>query len=163
VLEVTPRDGVLRYREGIHIGYRAWLRSGVQPAFAFGSGSGYTSWSFDDATIEGELTADTAATLRITLSNTGDRAGKQVVQLYAERPDSVVERPLRWLIGSAPVRAAAGERVTVEITLQPRSLAYWQNGWQFEPGGYRIRVGCSVVELPLELEVELLTAKEPVR
>ena len=51
---------------------------------------------------------DDGDAIEVTLANTGDRAGKQVVQVYAERADSAVERPVRWLVGFAAVRAAAG-------------------------------------------------------
>ncbi|HET9996621.1 MAG TPA: glycoside hydrolase family 3 C-terminal domain-containing protein [Nocardioides sp.] len=147
VTEVTPTEGVLIYHEGIHIGYRAWLDAGITPAYAFGHGLGYTQWSWDAAEADADGYAVTVA-----LTNTGDRAGKQVVQVYAERPDSAVERPARWLVGFAAVRADAGETVSVSIPVPARRLAYWDDKWVIEPGAYRLRVGASVAELPLDLE-----------
>ena len=73
---------------------------------------------------------------------TGDRAGKQVVQVYAERADSAVERPARWLVGFATVHAAPGETVTATIPVPARRLAHWDGGWVvselelIEPGLY---------------------------
>ena len=49
MINVTPVDGVVRYDEGIHIGYRAWLKSGAEPAYEFGYGLGYTTWDFGDS------------------------------------------------------------------------------------------------------------------
>lgn len=145
VTEVVPTDGRLEYREGIHIGYRAWLRADAAPAFPFGHGLGYTTWSWGAAQRVGDA-------LEITLANTGDRAGKQVVQVYAERADSSVERPERWLVGFATVHAAPGETVTATIAVPPRRLAHWAGGWVVEPGAFTLRAGASVADLPLALD-----------
>ncbi|MEW1835768.1 glycoside hydrolase family 3 C-terminal domain-containing protein [Microbacterium sp. NPDC079995] len=147
VTQVTPDDGVLRYTEGIHIGYRAWLRSGAEPAYAFGHGLGYTTWDWESASREGD-------TLEVTVRNTGARAGKHVVQVYAERADSSVDRPVRWLVGHAVVRADAGAAATASVSLPPRRFAHWADGWVVEPGAFTLRAGASVVDLPLELEWE---------
>ncbi|AQX78783.1 hypothetical protein BWO91_01115 [Plantibacter flavus] len=145
VLDVTPVDGVLRYEEGIHIGYRAWLRSGATPAYWFGHGLGYTSWSIDGGEVSGDV-ASGDARVSGTATNTGDRAGKHVVQVYAERPDSSVDRPYA---GSSdrPSSAGAGESVAWEVALPARIFAQWADGWQVEPGDVTLRIGSSVVDL----------------
>ena len=92
----------------------------------------------------------TSPPLTVALENRGGRDGKQVVQVYAEREDSAVDRPVRWLVGSAPARVAAGEtRDASTSRCRPGYLAYWADGWQYEPGDYRLRVGTTVVDLPL--------------
>jgi beta-glucosidase len=91
----------------------------------------------------------------VEVENRGGRDGKQVVQVYAERPDSAVDRPVRWLVGFAPVRVPAGQRAQVLLSAPTRLLAYWQDGWRYEPGAYQLRVGTSVVDLPLGAKVEL--------
>lgn len=162
VRDVTPdADGRLSYDEGIHVGYRAWLRADREPAYPFGFGLGYTTWSFDGievADAAGAAASDAAvsaaasagdAVVRVTVTNTGKRAGKQVVQVYAERPDSAVERPVRWLVGFAVVRADAGETVVAEIHVAARRLAHWDGGWQVEPGEFALLAGSSVADLPL--------------
>ncbi|WP_205855838.1 fibronectin type III-like domain-contianing protein, partial [Phytoactinopolyspora endophytica] len=152
----TPTDGALDYSEGLHIGYRGWLRSGSSPAYPFGFGLGYTTWRFDSVAVDGELSGDgDGAVVRVRVTNTGDRAGKHVVQVYAERDDSAVDRPVRWLVGFAPVRAASGTAAEVAIPLRARTLAYWDGEWRYEPGVFRLRVGSSVVDLPLEAAVKL--------
>lgn len=145
VTEVVPTDGRLDYREGLHIGYRAWLRTDAEPAFPFGHGLGYTTWSWGAAQRVGD-------SVEVTIANTGDRAGKQVVQVYAERAESAVERPERWLVGFATVHAAPGEIVTATVAVPARRLAHWAGEWEVEPGGYTIRAGASVVDLPLSVE-----------
>ncbi|MBB4140799.1 beta-glucosidase [Microbacterium invictum] len=147
VVDVVPTDGVLTYTEGIHIGYRAWLKSDVPPAFPFGHGLGYTEWNWSDATADAD-----SSVVRVTLANTGHRAGKQVVQVYAERADSSVDRPVRWLVGFAVARSEAGESASVDIPVPSRALAYWDDQWVVEPGAYTLRIGPSVEDLPLELE-----------
>ncbi|WP_424711805.1 beta-glucosidase family protein [Microbacterium sp. SLBN-111] len=145
VQDVTPRDGVLRYSEGIHIGYRAWLKSGARPAFPFGHGLGYTTWAWDGVERDGDDVV-------VTLTNAGERAGGQVVQVYAERAASTVDRPVRWLVGFAAVRADAGETVTARVSVPRRRLAHWDAGWEVESGTYTLRVGASVAETPLSVE-----------
>ncbi|WP_286793679.1 beta-glucosidase family protein [Microbacterium sp. UBA3394] len=143
VAEVTPTDGALAYTEGIHIGYRAWLKDAVAPAFPFGHGLGYTTWSWGAAQRDGDA-------LEVTLANTGDRPGKHVVQVYAERADSSIERPVRWLVGYGVVRAAAGQTVTARIPLPDRRFAHWADAWEVEPGAFTLRIGASAVDAPLE-------------
>jgi beta-glucosidase len=157
VLSTTPVDGVLEYTEGIHIGYRAWLRQqaaagdgqGTAPAYWFGHGLGYTDIPLLDVTAPRNATAGEVVTVSVEVENRGERDGKQVVQVYAERADSVVERPARWLVGFAPVRVPAGRRATVEVAVPTRHLAHWDAGWQYEPGDYTLRIGTSSVDLPL--------------
>ena len=140
VLRVLPRDGVVSYDEGIFIGYRAWERAGTAPRYAFGHGLGYTTWQY-------ETLAVSATEAVVTVTNTGARAGREVVQVYAGPTGSaplvgpageVPERPLRWLAGFAPVDAHPGETVTVRIPLPPRTWQVWDEGWHTVPGTYAV-------------------------
>ncbi|BCW06214.1 glycoside hydrolase family 3 C-terminal domain-containing protein [Arthrobacter sp. NtRootA1] len=156
VLNTTPdADGKLRYAEGIHIGYRAWLKTGATPAYEFGYGLGYTTWSLDTFDAPAQAAAGMVLPLTVTLTNTGNRAGKNVVQIYAEKPDSAVERPVRWLVASAPVWAGPGETVTATIEVPTRLLAYWDEGWTYESGEYALRLGTSVTDLGITKKVQL--------
>lgn len=156
VINVTPdADGKLIYDEGIHIGYRAWLKGGTAPAYEFGYGLGYTDWTLDAADAPTTAAPGDVVPLAITLTNTGTRPGKNVVQVYAEKPGSAVDRPVRWLIASAPAWAEPGETVTAVLDVPTRLLAYWDKGWIYEPGEYILRIGTSVTELPLTAKVDL--------
>ncbi|MGW6497647.1 glycoside hydrolase family 3 C-terminal domain-containing protein [Nonomuraea angiospora] len=146
VLATAPVDGVVAYDEDIHIGYRAWLRAGAEPAYPFGHGLGYTSW---EAT---GLTA-TSDEVSLTVRNTGERAGKQVVQVYLSRESSAVDRPARWLAGYAVVRAGAGEAERVTIPLARRAFQHWDGGWKTEPGEFTVHAGFSVTDLPLTARI----------
>jgi beta-glucosidase len=134
---VVPVDGVLEYAEGLGIGYRG----DVEPLLPFGHGLGYTDWHY--------LAMD-GATVRLV--NAGTRRGREVVQVYASRPGSAVERPPRWLVGFAVVEAGAGEEVVVDVPLSPRAFQHWDAGWQTEPGEFILEAGRSVADLRLKSE-----------
>ncbi len=156
VLDVTPVDGVVSYDEGIHIGYRAWLKAGTTPAYEFGFGLGYTTWTLDDLTVDAPTVTDTdGVTVSVRVTNTGDRAGKQVVQVYASRADSAIDRPVRWLVGFASVHAEAGATTMATIAVPARAFADWQDGWHYEVGDFVLEAGTSVSELPLATTVTL--------
>ncbi|MEV6843865.1 glycoside hydrolase family 3 C-terminal domain-containing protein [Actinoplanes sp. NPDC051411] len=132
VLAISPKDGVVSYDEGIFIGYRGWLRSGNTPLYAFGHGLGYTSWDYDDIAVDGTEAV-------VTLTNSGARAGREVVQVYLAPTEPDADRPERWLAGFANVFARPGETVTVRVPLPPRSFQIWAgNGWQTVTGDYRV-------------------------
>ena len=136
-----PTDGRLEYTEGLDIGYRAQLSSVAQPAYWFGHGLGYTTWEFE-AISAGSSGGGLTATVR--LRNAGARPGKQVVQVYASRPDSVIERPARWLAGYAVVHAGPGESVEVPVDLSHRVLRHWDvdaGGWALEAGTVLLSTG----------------------
>jgi beta-glucosidase len=150
VLSVTPVDGVLRYDEGVFIGYRAWDRTGVAPRFAFGHGLGYTSWSYESlAVLEPAMygLSTGGAAVTVTVRNTGSRAAREVVQVYAgpASPDDL--RPRRWLAGFATVNASPGEAATVTIELPERVFQVWDAGWATVRGEYVIEVAHSLADI----------------
>ncbi|OII07293.1 beta-glucosidase H [Curtobacterium sp. MCBA15_005] len=156
VLDVTPVDGKVAYDEGVHVGYRAWLRAGTEPAYPFGHGLGYTTWSIEGVSATPTVREGDAVIVTATVANTGARAGKHVVQVYASRAESAVDRPVRWLVGFAPVRLAAGASTEVSIEVPARAFAHWDGSWQYESGTFTLHVGASVSDdagtASLELE-----------
>ena len=144
VRDVVPTDGRLAYREGLHIGYKAWLRTGSSPAYAFGHGLGYTDWSLSELRAT-EVPLAGSRTVSLTVTNTGQRAGKCVVQLYLERlSPSTVERPRRWLAGFETVHVDAGASRRIELDVPWRRLAHWTDGaWIVEAGTYGLVAGLS--------------------
>ncbi|SED44723.1 glycoside hydrolase family 3 protein [Streptomyces sp. TLI_105] len=151
VTEVTPTDGELHYTEGVFIGYRAWDKAGAVPAYPFGHGLGYTSWSYDSLVA----TPDTA-TVRIT--NTGDRRGRETVQIYLAPVSDSVERPARWLAGFASVEAAPGETVETGIALPRRAFEIWdedRGDWTLVTGAYEVVAARSLTDARLTATLEL--------
>ncbi|MYW66988.1 glycosyl hydrolase [Streptomyces sp. SID8379] len=158
VTRTRPVDGVLEYGEGVHTGHRAWLRSGREPAYWFGHGLGYTTWSYEGVEAPRRAGPD-GFTVRVTVRNTGTRPGREVVQVYLSRPDSAVERPVRWFAGYTAVRAEPGARVTVDVAVPAGALRYWapdERNWRTEPGTYQVRAGRSAGDVPLFAEVEVV-------
>ncbi|MDP1847816.1 MAG: glycoside hydrolase family 3 C-terminal domain-containing protein [Solirubrobacteraceae bacterium] len=147
-----PVHGVLAYEEGLHVGYRG----DVAPRYAFGHGLGYTTWEYVAVDAPPATPAGTDVTVAVTLRNTGARRGREVVQLYAERPGSSVERPARWLVGFASVEADPGDEVTVTVGIAARALEHWDSGragWVAEPGRFGLAAGPSSAELPVAAQI----------
>lgn len=146
-----PTSGRLTYDEGLHVGYRRYLRDKVDPAYWFGHGLGYTSWTYDS--VSADVTGRSVR-VDVELTNTGARAGRQLVQVYLSRPGSTVERPTRWLAGHAIVAAAPGETVTATVALAARAFAHWgPEGWGVEDGVFRIHVGTSAGDIRLRTDI----------
>jgi beta-glucosidase len=152
VIDVTPQHGVLRYDEGIHIGYRAWLKAAVAPAYPFGFGLGYTTWSYEGARVH--RADDGSIEVDVTVRNDGRRAGREVVQVYLSRPDSAVDRPVRWLAGFAGARAEPGQAVDVTVTVARRAFEHWDEeagGWRLEPGDFTVGVARHAAGVQIEV------------
>jgi beta-glucosidase len=151
-----PDGGTLRYSEGLFIGYRAFDRDGREPLFPFGHGRGYTTWSYDSITVDCPDPPAAGVAVCVEVRNTGSRRGREIVQVYASRPDSAVERPAKWLAGFAAVDADPGETVTVGILLPERAFQHWADGgWTLEAGTFALAAGSSSASLPLTGSVTL--------
>lgn len=152
VLDTRPEAGLLRYEEGPHIGYRAWLRSGTTPAYWFGHGLGYTRWEYEELTAPAAVAPGEDFEVRIRLRNAGHRRGREVVQLYLARPDSRIRRPVRELIGFAAVEAEPGRSTVAVVRVTGRAAAHWSAAhgrWETEPGDFTLLGGRSAGDLPL--------------
>jgi beta-glucosidase len=152
-----PVDGRLPYDEGLFIGYRWYDREGREPRFRFGHGLGYTTWDYLSADIAG-TGGDGGTTVTVRVRNSGPRRGREVVQVYAGRPGSAVERPVRWLVGSAVVEAEPGAEAEATVSVPARAFQYWDttaHRWTDEPGTFRLHVGPSSGVLPLGSDVEV--------
>ncbi|HEV7963927.1 MAG TPA: glycoside hydrolase family 3 C-terminal domain-containing protein [Actinoplanes sp.] len=158
ILDIAPVDGVVSYDEGVFIGYRAWLSTGATPLYAFGHGLGYTTWDY-------ETLAVTATQAVVTLTNTGARSGREVVQVYVgptgeapfgAGPAGVApERPAQWLAGFEVVEAYPGETVTVRIPLPERTWQIWDDGWHTVPGRYAVTAARALDNPALTAEVNI--------
>ena len=156
ILDTSPKDGVVEYREGIHIGYRAWLRQPTMPpAYWFGAGLGYTRIPLVRLDAPATAAPGETVTVSVGVENRGDRDGKQVVLVFAEKPGSAVDRPVRWLVGFAAVRVPAGGSAVADVAVPVRLLAHWDAGWRYEPGEYLLRAGTTAADLPLSAKVTL--------
>jgi len=152
---IPDARGDLVYAEGLHVGYRAWERSGRTPAAPFGHGLGWTDWTYDS--VSATPSPDGGLDLAVALTNIGPRAGHEVVQAYLEGPGTDPDRPVRWLAGFAVAHVPAAASAVVEVHVPQRAFESWdvdQHGWVTSPGPYRIRLGRSVRDLRLDLDVD---------
>jgi beta-glucosidase len=134
VLSTTPVDGVLAYTEGIHIGYRAWLKHDVAPAYWFGHGLGYTDIAVTDVTAPATASG-WRGRRRVRLARQHGPARRQAGGAGLRRARGVRGRPSGPLArGVRPRAVAAGESATVDVEVSTRLLAYWADGWTYEPG-----------------------------
>jgi beta-glucosidase len=153
--DASQPGNYVNYDEGIHVGYRAWLKAGKKPAYEFGYGLGYTTWSIDSAEVPTKAAAGADFKATIAVTNTGSRAGKHVVQVYASRSNSAIDRPVRWLVGFAEVHANAGESKRVLVDIRGREFANYENGWNYEAGSFELHVGSSVEKLEAHTAIEI--------
>ena len=147
----------VQYREGLYVGYRYYQTAGVPVAFPFGHGLSYTSFAYSDlkASAEG---------VTLTVTNTGDRAGAEIVQLYVAKPDAKIFRPAQELKGFAKVPLRPGESRTVVIPLDDKAFRYWNtqtDRWEIEGGQYELRVGASCADIRLTAAVEVAGTDAP--
>jgi beta-glucosidase len=149
----TPIDGVLRYDEGLSVGYRG---RGRDTLFPFGHGLGFSSWEYESLDAPPRAVPGAAVRASVVVRNTGQRPSREVVQVYASRSDSAIERPVRWLVGFAAVLAEPGERATATIIVPPRAFEHWsvEDGrWALETGTFDLTAGSSSADLPMSTRV----------
>ena len=125
---------------------RGYLMDEVSPLFAFGFGLSYTTFSFKNVRLTPQKIKRSGTTkVLVEVTNTGQRAGTEVVQLYIRDSVSSVTRPVKELRGFQKISLSAGETKTVELTITPESLAFWDVNMKYvvEPGEFEILVGSS--------------------
>jgi beta-glucosidase len=147
-------DGHARYAEGLFIGHRWYDARRIEPLFPFGHGLGYTTWTLDG--VDAAPAAGGGVDLVVTATNTGERPGSTVVQVYLAPPAGGPRRPVRTLVGFAKVAAASGERATAHIRLPRRAFEVWSpgaHGWVLPDDHVGLEIGWSSRELPVTVEV----------
>ncbi len=157
--EIYPGlDGRVRYEEGVFIGYRHYHRLGLAPLFPFGFGLGYTSFALSDIAVDTTaFESDGRVEVEVTLTNTGRRAGSDVVQVYVSDPEASVPRPDRELKGFAKLHLAAGESRRVTVALDERAFAFYSvaaRHWLVEPGRFLVRAARHAEDPGLTVAVE---------
>ena len=139
--------GRVGYAEDIFVGYRWFEAKKIEPLFPFGYGLSYTTFEIGRPEVaSSEVRNGDPVKVRVTLKNTGNRAGAEVVQLYVGERNPGVPRPPKELKGFQKVHLRPGESRVVEFTLTPRDFSFWDvlsHGWKANPGVFDITVGNS--------------------
>jgi len=136
----------VRYGEGIFVGYRYYDEKKVEPRFPFGHGLSYTTFAYSDPVVPAEVTLDEPVRVAVTVTNTGDHAGQEIVQLYVGDPEALLARPPKELKGFEKVSLEPGESTTIEFALDRRALSFYdpqKGAWVAEPGEFEVLVGSS--------------------
>lgn len=151
-----PGDfGHVRYGEGLFVGYRWYDARDAEVSYPFGHGLSYTTFGYSDLSVAADASG---ITVRVTVTNTGDRAGREVVQVYTGLAASGVQRAPREIKAFANVALEVGESRQVEIAVRGEDLAYWDirvDRWIVEPGAYSVEVGASSRDIRLSAVVEV--------
>lgn len=132
--EIYGKTADALYQEGLYAGYRYYDKACVPVRWPFGYGLSYTEFVYSKLTVSGE-------TVCVTVKNTGERAGAEVVQLYVQAPQDGLHRPVRELRGFQKVFLQPGESQAVTFVLTERSFAVWQDGWKVPAGKYAVCIG----------------------
>ncbi|GAA4186397.1 glycoside hydrolase family 3 C-terminal domain-containing protein [Gryllotalpicola kribbensis] len=156
-------NGVVRYGEGLLIGYRWYDAHALPVSYPFGHGLSYTSFAYSELAVD---VLDDSASPRVrvglTVTNTGRAAGAEVVQVYVTDAEASVYRPEQELRGFARVHLEPGQSQTVAIELDSRAFAFWStaaHAWVVEGGSFDIRVGASSRDIRLTDTVTLTGAE----
>lgn len=143
----NPADREARYSEGIFVGYRWAQKHDIRPLFAFGHGLSYTTFSYSDAKVsKSSIPENGTLTVSVDVTNTGDRTGKEVVQLYISDDESSLERPVMELKGFRKVEIEPGKTVRVSFPVNADMLKYYdtaKGGWTLEKGSFTACVGAA--------------------
>ena len=152
----------VNYDEGIYVGYRHFDKQGIAPLFPFGYGLSYTTFGYTNLKLsQSVMQPGGTVTVTVDITNTGQRSGEEVVELYLHDSQPKIDRPVRELKGFAKIALNPGETKSVSLSLTPRDLSYFDvagKQWKANAGAYEVQVGSSSrdirVQAPLTLEKE---------
>jgi len=144
----------MTYSEGLYMGYRGYDKKHAKPLYPFGYGLSYTTFDYSDLKLSTNVMAP-GSTVDVTfkVTNTGEKAGFEVAQLYVHPNNPAVDRPEKELKGFTKVYLQPGESKTVSIPIDSRSLAYYvekTDSWDVDAGKFKILVGPDSETLPLD-------------
>lgn len=149
--DYNARDSL--YKESVFIGHRWFEQQNIQPLFPFGHGLSYTNFELSQLQLPTKVNSNnTEIPVKLTVRNTGKKAGAEVVQLYLHDVEASVERPLKELKGFQKVFLQPGESKEITINLTERDLAFWDvdaDDWRVEPGEFQVLVGVSSADIRL--------------
>ena len=139
---------------------RTYMYFKGEPLYPFGYGLSYTTFSYSNVLLSTDkLESHSEMTVRVTIQNSGNRTGDEVVQLYVKHLNSAMDRPIKELKGFKRVTLKPKESTTVEIPLKAESLAYWdisKHGFVVEEDKVKIMVGASSLDIKLQDTIDVV-------
>ena len=152
------KDLQMDYEEGLFIGYRWYDRESIEPLFPFGHGLSYTSFEYSNLRAIPPKGDSSVAAFEVDITNTGDVAGKEVLQGYITVNESQIERPQKELKKFEKISLEPGETKKVKFELSEKDLSFWStenNAWQVEPAEYSFSIGASATDIKDSVSVWL--------
>lgn len=153
-----PTRGKNHYDEGIFLGYRWHEKMDIKPLFAFGHGLSYTDFEYGDVTLSSKKIRGGKITVKVPVTNVGQVAGSEVVQVYVHDCEASVEMPEKQLKGFDKVYLEPGQTKTVSIELGPDAFRFFDEesmDWKTEPGDFEILVGSASDNISKTVTVRL--------
>lgn len=147
------------YSEGVFVGYRYYTSKKQEVLFPFGYGLSYTTFTYSNLNLDRtQMTDNEIITVSVDVENTGNRAGKEVIQIYVAPGETETARPVKELRAFDKIELAQGEKKTVSFELDARAFAYWNteiHGWYVESCAYEIQVGKNAEEVLLHTTIQV--------
>ncbi len=151
-------NGAVSYGEGLFVGYRWYEARKIEPMIPFGHGLSYTRFEYGPLTCPETVAPGSDVTVSIAVTNAGERAGQEVVQLYVGNPDARLARAPRELRAFEKLHLEPGEEKRVTFILNPRALSYWNpatGSWTADPGRFTLEAGPSSADTRSRAEFTL--------
>ena len=149
----------VKYAEGVFLGYRYYETAKKKPLYPFGFGLSYTSFKFSNLQVSPRSGPPDNIQVSFDVTNSGQRGGAEVAQVYIGDPSAKVKRPVKELKGFEKVRLKPGQSQHVALTLDRRALSYWDeqaHDWRIDPGVFNVFVGDSSENTPLTQEFTVI-------
>ncbi|MCH4239098.1 MAG: glycoside hydrolase family 3 C-terminal domain-containing protein [Oscillospiraceae bacterium] len=153
-----PGGRTVSYKENIFVGYRHFDTASIEPQFCFGHGLSYTQFAYSEPKFQlTETERELTVNIRCMVTNTGDRAGKETVQLYVRDPECSVARSYKELRSFCKLALAPGESRTAEMSLSAADFSFYDTEnhvFKAEPGEYQILIGSSSRDIRLKTSID---------
>lgn len=147
------------YKEGVFVGYRWAQKQDIKPLFAFGHGLSYTTYTYGQASINRSTMAENGTlTVSVDVTNSGNVAGKEIVQLYIGDDEASVERPVMELKGFSKVALEPGETAKLRFTIKPEMLKFYdveKGDWTLEKGSFTAYIGAASDDIRTQVAFEV--------
>jgi len=147
------------YTEGLFVGYRHFDKTGIKPMFPFGYGLSYTTFKYSGLKITpASFAGNEPVTVSFDVTNTGQREGAEIGEVYVSDAHEKVPMPVKELKGFGKVDLKPGQTKTITVTLNRRAFSYYdvgKKGWTADPGNFGILVGNSSENIELKGDVKL--------
>ena len=155
-----PEDLSVEYKEGIFVGYRWAEKEQIKPLFAFGHGLSYTDFGYGEAkAARTSMKENGTLSVSVDVTNTGDVAGKEVIQLYIGDNEASVARPVKELKGFRKIALEPGQKQTVTFEITPEMLKFFdadKHEWVLEKGKFTAFIGAASDDIRTQVEFEVI-------